>query len=487
MLLDARSVPGGSDIETDICIVGAGAAGISLALELAGSPLRVALLESGGLEAEPETQALYRGRVFGRRYFSLDTARTRRFGGSTNCWQGICAPLSPLDFEAREWVVNSGWPFSAEELEPFYVRARRICGLPSEPASPSGEGASALPFEGPAIETRLLDVHPRRFGQDHRHAVTRARNVRTYLHANVIEIETPSDGGRITSVRVATLEGGRFSVRARWFVLATGAIENARLLLASNRIRSAGIGNEHDWVGRNFMEHPHVVAAVFLPSYADLSLDLYEPPGGQTPASMAVLGLSEATQRSERLMSAFIRPVSQADLPDFERALASVVGDIDNRRGGPAQRAHFFLGQCEQAPNPSSRVRLIEQRDALGMPRVQLEWRLSDVDQRSLRRSHEILARELGRAGLGRLQLLLSEFAPDWPEDLGGGRHHMGTTRMSDDPERGVVDRNARVHSVSNLFVAGSSVFPTSGAVGPTLTLVALAIRLADQLKQLRA
>jgi len=487
LLLDARSVPDGSDIETDICIVGAGAAGITLALELAGSPLRVTLLESGGLEAEPETQALYRGRVFGRRYFNLDAARTRRFGGSTNCWQGICAPLSPIDFEAREWVENSGWPFRAQDLAPFYVRARRICGLPSEPASLNLDETSALPFQGPVIETRLLDVHPRRFGQDHRDAVTRARNVRTYLHANVVEFEMPSDGGRITSVRVATLKGGRFSVRARWFVLATGAIENARLLLASNRTRSAGIGNEHDWVGRNFMEHPHVVAAVFLPSYADLSLGLYAAPRGQKPASMAVLGLSQATLRSERLLSALTRPVSSAELPDFERALASVVGDIDERQDRPAQQVHFLLGQCEQAPNPSSRVRLIEERDALGMPRIQLEWRLSDIDQRSLRRSFEILARELGRAGLGRLQLLLSEFAPDWPEDLGGGRHHMGTTRMSDDPKRGVVDRNARVHGVSNLFVAGSSVFPTSGAVGPTLTLVALAIRLADRLKQARA
>ena len=215
MLLDARSVPDGSDIETELCIVGAGAAGITLALELAGSPLRVTLLESGGLESEPKTQALYRGRVFGRRYFNLDAARTRRFGGSTNCWQGICAPLSPIDFEAREWVENSGWPFAAEELEPFYVRARRICGLPSEPPSPNGEGASALSFKGSAIETRLLDVHPRRFGQDHRDAVTRARNVHAYLHANAIELEMPSDGGRNTSVRVATLEGGRFSVRGR--------------------------------------------------------------------------------------------------------------------------------------------------------------------------------------------------------------------------------------------------------------------------------
>ena len=194
------------------------------------------------------------------------------------------------------------------------------------------------------------------------------------------------------------------------------------------------------------------------------------------------LTVSDAVQREEQLLGFCSFLAEEAPLPDFEGALADVVRQMDAPQEDPARRAIFFMNELEQAPNPASRVRLIEQRDALGMPRVQLEWRLSGLDKRSIRRAHELLARELGRAGLGRLQLMLSEDEHRWPPELGGGRHHMGTTRMHRDPARGVVDPDCRVHGVGNLYVAGSSVFPTVGAANPTLTIVALALRLADHL-----
>jgi choline dehydrogenase-like flavoprotein len=473
---DARSVPRDSAIETDVCVVGAGAAGIALVRELSGRPFRVLLLESGGLEEDPATQDLYRGTVFGRNYFQLDVCRKRRFGGSTWCWQGLCRPLDPIDFEARDWVPHSGWPFGAETLRPYYERAQEVLLLErfAYAGADWADPDPPLPFVGDTMRSGVFQVAANRLGELYREDVEKAPNVDTFLFANVVGIEAAA--GRVQRLRVATLAGNSFSVLPRCVVLATGGIENARLLLVS------GLGNQNDLVGRYFMEHPHVVAGAFLPSSAELSLGFYRARRRGRVEVAGYLATTDAVQRRERLLSSCSFLAPQAPLPDFEVALASVVQEMDRPQAQPAGHAVFFMNELEQAPNPASRVRLSEDKDALGVPRVQLEWRLSAVDKISARRTHEVLARALGRAGLGRLQIMLSEDDHVWPPELGGGRHHMGTTRMNADPRLGVVDPDGRVHGLDNLYVAGSSVFPTGGAANPTLTLVALALRLADHL-----
>ena len=166
MLIDARSLESGSVREADVCVVGAGAAGITVARELAGGPLRVALLESGGFEEDGASQELYRGRVHGRSYFTLDATRTRRFGGSTWCWHGLCRPLEAADFAARDWVPESGWPFGLDELRPFYRRAQEVIGLDAyDYGAERWAGEGLVPFDlGDAFESRVLQVSPRRFG-----------------------------------------------------------------------------------------------------------------------------------------------------------------------------------------------------------------------------------------------------------------------------------------------------------------------------------
>jgi len=487
VLVDARSVLRKRSVEADVCVIGAGAAGITLARGLADRSRRVVLLESGGFEPDSATQALYRGRVFGRSYFRLDESRSRQFGGSTNCWQGLCRPLAPIDFEERSWVPHSGWPFGAEELHPYYDRAQQALGIgPFE--YDGAEWATAelpvLPFAGDDIQTRVFQVNPARFLELHREELVRAGGVDLYLFANVVDIETDPDARRVERVQVACLDGNRFSVTARHFVLATGGIENARVLLASRGARPAGLGNDHDLVGRFFMEHPHVVAGAFLPSSAALPLGFYRAHVRRGVNVAGYLAPSEGLQRRESLLGFGSFLAQEAPLPEFEVALGRIVNEMDAPKQPAPDRAAFFMNELEQAPNPNSRVRLIEQKDALGMPRVQLEWRLSALDKLSIHRAHEVLGRELGRAGLGRLQMMFSDEGHDWPPGLMGGRHHMGTTRMHVDPRRGVVDADCRVHGVANLYVAGSSVFPTVGAANPTLTLVALALRLADRLKE---
>jgi choline dehydrogenase-like flavoprotein len=276
-------------------------------------------------------------------------------------------------------------------------------------------------------------------------------------------------------------------VRAQLFVLATGGIENARLLLASNDVQAAGLGNGRDLVGRYFMEHPHLVAGALLRSSEQVSIDFYR---AREAGQIQVAGLlvpSAALQRREKLLAfgSFLSP--SAELPPFESALSRLVTGMDRPGEEPASRAFFFMNECEQAPNAASRVRLDEDRDALGVPRVKLEWRLSNLDRESLRRGHELLAHALGRAGLGRFQVMLDAEDLSWPAGMTGGRHHMGTTRMHASPQHGVVDPDARVHGVANLYVAGSSVFPTSGASNPTLTIVALSLRLAERIREVLA
>jgi choline dehydrogenase-like flavoprotein len=564
VFVDARRVASGERIEADICIVGGGAAGITLAREFAGSPVRVAVLESGGFEFDAPTQALYEGELAGIPYFPLTSARLRLFGGTTNHWSGVCRPFSEQDFQRRSWVRHSGWPIGRAELEPFYERAVRVVRLPSREfgADYWGENAKAgpLPLDGRVLTrpAQIVAESFRNFGAGYRDELGAVRNVVTYLHANVTEIETDDAGISVPRVRVATLGGNEFSVAARVFVLAAGGIENPRILLASDRRHPRGLGNGHDLVGRFFLEHPRFRAATVVPADPRLSVGFYEQHRVGSAELQGYLALTDEAKRTEGLLDVQIRIEPQyresyeraldsddvdsleslADwargrepLDDFGRHVSRLASDVMTwrrftvpgspipvpypevgsrlARSGPVDRASLLpalLGdvagfgyakvsaappleslavstRIESAPNPDSRVTLVRERDALGMRRVKLDWRLTELDKRSALRTMAILGAELGRAGLGRLRLDVSESDAGWPDDIAGGWHHMGTTRMSDDPKHGVVERNCRVHGLSNLYVAGSSVFPTAGSGTPTLTLVALALRLADHLK----
>jgi choline dehydrogenase-like flavoprotein len=488
VLIDARTAAPRLEIDTDLCIIGAGAAGIAIAREFAGTRVRVTLLESGGRTPDAATQSLYRGTSMAQKYFRLDTTRSRYFGGSTNCWMGFCRPLDADDFEARDWIPHSGWPFDRAFLEPYYRRAQRVCGLGPfgyRGADFSSPRRPELAFSDARVLTHCFQIAPTRFGEIYHDELARAENVDTWLYANVVEIEADPGARRVARLRVRVLDGPEFSLRPRAVVLATGGIENARLLLASNRVEAAGLGNRHDLVGRFFMEHPHTISGEFLPSPAARPLGLYQLHRRGGVEVLGVLALSAAVRRSERLANFTASLAPRPQQGGFERDLGVVIAAFDAEGEGAKGVPRFaFSNECEQVPNPESRVQLAYERDALGMNRVTLKWRLTAEDRDSLRRSHELIAREVGRAGLGRVKPGLGEPLGAWPADLNGARHHMGTTRMHTDPRQGVVDADSRVHGISNLFVAGSSVFPTAGAANPTLTIVALALRLADRLKQ---
>jgi choline dehydrogenase-like flavoprotein len=526
MFADARDVQGGTTLQTDVCIIGAGAAGITLARELTGSPYRVTVLESGGFEYEIETQALYEGPSIGLPYSDLSAPRLRFFGGTTNHWGGICRPFDEADFEAREGIPFTGWPIKKDDVDPFYERTVRVVRLPSTDWdlsrwAPSG-AVAPLPLGGGRIVSRVAQVveqEARSFGEGYREELRRAANVTVYLHANVTAVEADEPVRTATSVQVATLSGNRFSVAARVFVLATGAIENARLLLVSNHQAPRGLGNDNDLVGRFFLEHPRFIGGFLAPFDPHPNLGFYENHRVGGAVVRGYLASSKEVQLAEGLLDLQIRvEPSYGEAPedpfDYADHVMTLARDVEGWQriaipGAPLPIPYLDVireaieapeetyirlrgridriglsTRIEQAPNPDSRVVLVAERDQLGMQRVALDWRLSDVDRRNVRRALELLGAELGAAGIGRVRILLDEDESGWPDDLNGGQHHMGTTRMSDDPRQGVVDRRCRVHGMSNLFVSGSSVFPTASGATPTLMLVALAIRLADHLRE---
>ena len=490
MLIDTEQVDAGQVVRSDLCIIGAGAAGITIARRLIPKGWRICLLESGGLDFEPDVQNLYAGPAGGTVLPSesayLSRSRLRFFGGSTNHWTGVCRPLDEIDFTVRPWVPHSGWPFQKSALDAYYREAARIVQVPHfDQARDEGQqwGPGSVLTESGAFLTKQWHFSPpTRFAQRYRAELAAASDARVYLHANVIGIDANEAGSGVARVRVSTLSGKQIEVRASHYVLATGGVENARLLLISDGVQQNGLGNDHDLVGRYFMEHPHkedAGAVVLTRALADLSTYTRRGP------LQAVLCPSETLQRTHGLLNCSVTLdfSGRWTAPTSARRVANGVSLLDRidaaARAEPPVYSGCFV-RAEQTPNPESRVTLSNERDALGIRRARLGWRMLPADIESIRRTMELLGLELGRIGRGRVRHAIDHFDP-W-RGVGGGYHHMGTTRMSEIPTHGVVDPNCRVHGLANLYLAGSSVFPTVGFANPTLTIVALALRLADHL-----
>ena len=526
MINDFREMTNETVIETDICIVGAGAAGISIAKYLNGSNISICLVESGGFEFEEETQSLYQGKNVGLKYFPLDTARLRYFGGTTNHWTGWCAPLDQIDFEQRDWVPYSGWPFTQKDLEPYYIQAQKWCNVGPyryQPSDWEADNFKLLALLPEKISNKLWQFSPAptRFGTAYRAELEQATHIQVLLHANVVEVISNQSAQAVEGVKITTLDRTKTgTVRAKVVILACGGLENPRLLLVSNRVQTTGLGNQNDNVGRFFMEHPVVNSGElitlkdsrFLANYGNItirngthlkpavSISEIAQPKYQT-LNVAVMMYSDSfKEQMEGYLAAqkVFRALKSGKFSDnFRHDVINAITDLDNFAEGlyyrfrgtnkpfPRDTSISLTSLSEQTPNPNSRVLLDTEKDKLGLPRIKLDWQLTALDKRSIRITNQLIGEEFGRMELGRLQLA------EWlqPEDdhfetLTGGYHHMGTTRMSEDPKQGVVDKNCQVHGLANLYIAGSSVFATSGNSNPTLTIVALAMRLAEHLKK---
>lgn len=462
-----------STLYADLCIVGAGPAGITLTQQLARTGRQILLIESGKTKPDPKIQDLYQGETPGLPY-DLRNSRRRQFGGSSNCWAGMIARLDQTDFRKRSYVPYSGWPIDLGDLLPYYEQAERSLGAASFSLSAhESDGREPLPLSS-RIRTKVYQVRQKRYREE-LEALKKLPGVTVLLETNLTEIESRPSGKTVQRLHLTTLGGARLTAVGKQYVLAAGAVENARLLLHSRSVHRKGIGNDRDLVGRFFMEHPHIDGELRLLSVPQ-KFRFYERSGSLYPA----FALTEDTLEKEKLLNSGIFYLGEIGME--EEGLSEAVQALASRLEKAEGTRLLVMGNpCEQPPNPESRVTLSEtERDALGIPRAVLHWQVDQQTYRSLHRSNTIFSEALSGAGHGRAQI---RYDPDTKfEKPAGGNHHMGTTRMSSTDREGVVDPNLQVFGVDNLSVLGSSVFPTSGAANPTLTILALAFRLGDHL-----
>lgn len=529
MITEMASLDEDMVIMADIAIVGAGPAGIAIALQFANSGFKVVILESGNYDFDTSAQDLAAGTVSGLPYFALDASRYRMIGGSTFLWGARTAPMQPLDFAPREWLGLPGWPLLRTELDAYYDRAYELAGVhrPFEfdakvwqhvRAEPVAFDAAKFDFSAFQFGRNLL------FGRIYREALRKAPNIQVILGATVLGIETNPAASHVTSVEIGHVGGRRAKVAATNFVLAGGGIENARLLLLADSVNPLGLANSNDIVGRYFMEHPTVSAGIVHVDKPNALIDTFSP--GLVGGRLVEVGLTlqpevqrasdslnavarvvvetgrDATQAMRELLDNFRHRRLPYQLSWYQKnrwlaeRLATIASDpfsivANSVRHAMGRPLRYKIGaiklelRTEQEPNPDSRVTLGDTHDAFGLRRPNLHWALTKRDKATMRVLADGVGSELDRLRIGRLEMApwLARDDLTFGSDMVGGHHHMGTTRMSSDPSQGTVDADCRAHEVDNLFIAGSSVFPTAGFVNPTATLLALSLRLADHLK----
>ncbi len=522
----------------DVCVIGSGPAGMTTASELARKGHSVIVLETGG-EA-PDREELNRVRNVGMsRIEDQSLVRARALGGTSCIWSGRCVPLDPIDFERRHWIGASGWPIAPDDLESYYMRAAEYLQL--GPQHYGDELWSLLRLKAPTVGLDPALLRPRfwhysRSRTDPAVPTRFARDVdapfEVILHATATRIE--ATGARVTAVRVADTEGASGRISASVFVVAGGSIETPRLLLAS------GLGNDN--TGRYFMDHVGTTVAE-VPSDDAIVRERFgmywKRSSPHRLAFVHGVGLAPEIQRREKLLNAAAwleefpsqRDPWQAGVRIARRLgarppaahIASV--EFWRARGGPASKpAPTLLGDIravlghpllllqgirrmlrhrpplyladridlyalvEQVPDPASRITLSDERDALGVPIAEVDWRVHDLEYETTRRLAEIITAEFERLGLP------APVPTPWMSDVAAWREHvldrahqLGSMRMAHDEAMGAVDPDCRVFGTDNLYIAGSSVFPTGGHANPTFTIIALAIRLAEHIAERQA
>jgi choline dehydrogenase-like flavoprotein len=520
VIVDLEAASGALELKSDLCVIGSGAAGLALATEMIPSRKSVVLVESGGQGHEPLTQALYNVTISGLPHPGSTQGRFRILGGSTTRWGGQTLPLTPSDFQHREWVSNSGWPISFEELRPYYDRACRF--LLVDRFNFDTDLFAYLRTRPPSFDAEQLWYHFSKWSpkpnlrEHYLPGIRSSNNCTVLLHANVTGIQLEEGRNRVVTIEVRSLKGHRATLRAQTFVLCAGGIETARLLLANNRQVPGGIGNEYDLVGRYFQDHPSAFVGRLNPSNAARAQQLFNVFHKRGLKYSVRSTAAPEWQRAHKTLNismgvTFVQDDSTLqDLKDIYVAIGQrhpapdLLPKLLRTMRHPASALlpayHFLLRgrsfapdarmliglTSEQEPNRESRIRLSDTTDALGMPRANVCWRLTQLTLHTIREFAQTLCEEFHKAGIGEIVLepWVLEDSSEWMNHITDQYHHIGTTRMHDSPKQGVVDRNCQVHSVSNLFIGSSAVFPTSGHSNPTLTIIALCIRLADRLRQ---
>lgn len=520
MIFDLEQAPVPRSFDCDIAIVGAGAMGITMAAELAASGHDTILLEAGGQSLESASQDLFRvARSVGRPLPGLHSGRYRMLGGTTNFWGGQLVRFDPVVFEHRPWLPYSGWPFGRETLDPYYDRTLDLLGM--ECQTEDGEvwrrlGIQAPEF-GPELDVFLTRWLPNpNLAQVFRNTLE-GDKLRTLVHANVVALDPGANPESPFTLRLRTIEGRQATVCARRVVLACGTVEIVRLLMQPGANGVALPWNSMPWLGQGFADHVDCDAGTVVPidkkAFHHLFDNIYLNGYKYNPK----IKLADDAQRREKKLGisaqfAFLSDYGEhlANLKMFVRAMlsgrkprdlsklpkhASALWKVglplamrylhSNRAFNPTDRGILLRLTAEQFPNRASRIGLTEERDRLGLPIVEVEWRLDGRELDTLASFADRLNARLQARGLARIDLHpdLAARNPAFLETIDDGYHQMGGARIGASRDDGVVDANLRVHGAGRLYVAGAAVFPSTGFPNPTFTAMALGLRLADHLR----
>jgi choline dehydrogenase-like flavoprotein len=522
MIEDFREVDVSVPLSADVCVVGAGAAGIALAIELSKANLKVLILESGDVRPQKSDQVLNEGEIAGQQFTGLTSGRVRAFGGSTRLWFGQCIRLEDIDLVERDWVPYSGWPISMTELAPWYQHAERFFRLEGEPYDEQvyrNFGTSPPAWSDGELCTHFTIYTPNvNLGSLFYRYVKESSRIRLIVKANVLEVTTEAAGTLCTGLRIASLDGKSARVNAPAVVLCGGGIENARLLLLSRSQKRDGLGNDRDLVGRFLQDHPNATTAnVYATDMRSLHA-LFSLQYKGDVRYFPKFSLHPRKQEEEHCLNCtshlvfeqdensgfaacreIYRGVRRNQRPsDMRRKLLNIAADFPTvlrsasafllKGKSPLGKPTKVRLQChaEQLPDRESRVTLSEEKDLLGLPKARVHWKVNEVERSTMRVITQSMHDELQRLGLARVEIdpWLQDDAQEWKNRMVDSYHHIGTTRMAVDQNSGVVNDNCEVFGTQGLYVAGSSVFPTSGYANPTLTIVALSLRLASHIRE---
>ena len=529
MLSDINKYKEDEVFESELCIIGGGAAGIDMARFFDKKNKSVLVIESGGIEFEQNTQKLYEMKCIGKSIRDGEynfrpclsealkgECRVRMFGGTTNIWSGKWKMLEPIDFERKEWIPNSGWPISYEDLLPYYkeiaqeygildLNSRLYKDLQTERIDSVLSKTSDIKYTIHYTQRPPLNFNTNLYKEE----MIKSQNLSILLHANAYELILDDSLKVLEKLVVKTLEKKEYTIISEVFILACGGLENARLLLSSNKQIPAGIGNTRNLVGRFYMDHPKGKFGIVKPSNSYSASKILLDSHKKLKSYRIGLSLSEHKQKELKVLNHnfYLTPVYKEQrfelliftlemlkLAISEFSVSQFISEIKillknftcfirmmarKLLNKPIISYYEMTHYLEQSPNPESKLFLSEETDALGMRKLVIDWNLSSLDKESFERFIKQMQKVFYDTGLGDL------FTNKNYNDLkfvGDASHHMGTTRMGNNIEDGVVDRNCKVFGIDNLYIAGSSIFPTSGNANPTYTILALSRKLCHHL-----
>lgn len=512
MIIDFNDASTPLSLDADICVIGSGAASLAILTKLYNTSYKVVVLEAGGEQITSQNQEPYQVITPFNSFDGANNGRFRVFGGSTTRWGGQSLPLDRIDFTRREWLPNTGWPIHYDSVYKYYRNVDHFLNL--DPAD-YDKDIFALLKEKPLKNVEELQFRFSKWSplpnlrEQYRKEIEKSANITLIKNGNVTNLILTSDHTAIDSVVYKNFSQKSGIIKSKRFVLACGGIENARILLASNTQLPGGVGNDNDLVGRFLQDHPRAEVGSLVSGKKQQSYLNYFYMG--RTRIMPRFFFSDDFQKKHKILnsSAFVEFYTKDDdvftiakeiyrkqirgqlsVKEFKLALKLV----KNLPELLLIAKHYYINRKVYTPNARARLNIMTESqalwentislssevDALGMPRAVVKWKLDDKVRHTFLTATEMISNYLNMAGIGKIEIDNWLHSESWQAHIRDSKHHIGTTRMASTPKEGVVDENCKVFGIRNLYIAGSSVFPTSGQSNPTTTLIALAFRLGD-------